>query len=472
MQWNSGTSLRWGAALLATAFTGCGLDLASPVDSATVRTPASWQAAGQGQHGRISEGWVGEFSDRRLERLVDEALAYNRDLKATAARMRAARYDELAGRSRLVPNLDAGGGAGFSLSENGPLLPTSESESYNLTLSAAWEVDLWGRLRDLTAAEAANTAAAEALYRGARLSLAANTAKAWYNLLAADAQVELAEFTLKSFRSNLRISERNYRGTGEGVLDVQFGRTNVAAAERSLQSSRLARNNASRALETLLGRYPSAALEGDNELPELRRGVPSGIPVGLLERRPDLAIARADVYASARRADAARKSLLPSLVLTGSGGTPVSRFANFLDPDWLVASVGASVAQNLFDGGQRANLGRAALERNEATIHDYSETALQAFREVENALDADRSLGEQEAFLLTEVKQAGLAEKQAVSDYSEGIEGADILSVLEAQRRATNARGNLINLRNNRLQNRIDLHLALGGDFRTPEPSK
>jgi len=192
----------------------------------------------------------------------------------------------------------------------------------------------------------------------------------------------------------------------------------------------------------------------------------------LVDRRPDLAIARARIFSTAKRADAARKSLLPSLALTTSVGTPVDQFRQLLDPQWLAASIAANIGQTLYAGGELSNQARAALERNKAAVTDYEQAALEAFREVENALAADRSLAAQEKFLVTEVEQAALAEKQATRDYADGIEGAGILNVLESQRRANNARSSLIRLRNNRLQNRIDLHLALGGDFKTAEPSK
>ena len=102
-------------------------------------------------------------------------------------------------------------------------------------------------------------------------------------------------------------------------------------------------------------------------------------------------------------------------------------------------------------------------------MQDYQQAALEAFREVESALAAEVSLAEQENYLRREVEQAALAERQSSRDYADGIEGADILDVLEAQRRANNARSSLIRLRSDRLLNRIDLHLALGGDFSTAE---
>lgn len=469
MQWNSRIHTRCLASLLA-LLPACGsLDFPSPQEDASIRTPASWQASGKGSEGRISTAWLDEFPDQRLHETVDRALERNQDLAATAARMREAEYTRIAGRSRLLPRAGLTTSASFSESRNGPAQAAS-SERYGLTVAAAWEVDLWRRLRDLTQADDADTVAVRAAYRGARLSLAASTAKSWCNLIAAEQQLELAQVTLESFQSNLRISERNYKGTGDGALDVQFGRTNVASARRSLESSRLQRDDAARALEVLTGSYPSGRASAGSDLPELRGSIPAGIPSDLLDRRPDLEIARARIYASAKRADAARKELLPRVDLTTSAGTPGTRFTNLLDPQWLATSIAANIIQNVYSGGQLSNQARAALERNQALVHDYTQSALIAFREVESALGADSSLAEQEVFLLQEVEQAALAEKQANRNYSEGIEGSNILDVLEAQRRANNARSGLIRLRNERLQNRIDLHLALGGDFRTRNP--
>lgn len=451
---------------------GCNsLQFGSPTESVVFETPAAWQAAGKGSDGQISKGWVSEFNDAGMRRMVDKALANNRDLAAAEARMREAEYVRMAGRSRLLPRASLVTSGSFSVSERGPL-PSRETENYGLTVATSWEADLWGRLRDLTAADEADLYATEASLRGARLSLAASTARAWCNLIAADQQHELAKVILDSFERNLRISERNYKNTGQGSLDVQFGRTNVAAAQRALESSKLARDEAARTIEVLTGSYPTGTTRGGKELPVLRKNIPAGLPSELLDRRPDLAVARARIFSTAKRADAARKSLLPRLALTASAGTPVDRFRQLLDPQWLAASIAANISQTLYAGGELSADARAALERNRATVKDYEQVTLEAFRDVESALATDRSLAAQESFLVTEVEQAALAERQANRDYADGVEGADILDVLESQRRANNARSGLIRLRNNRLQNRIDLHLALGGDFRTLEPSK
>lgn len=436
-----------------------------PVDAAGVRTPGSWVAASSGSEGRISTGWLSGLGDAALTQTVNEAMANNRDLKAAAARFRGVRQETIISRARSAPIVGLSGSGAFRDSPE-----SASSRDYGLNLAASWEVDLWGRLRDLNQAADAEERAAMEDFRGARLSLAANTAKAWCNLISAEQEVDLAVETLDSFRKNLRFIERNYLGTGEGALDIQFGRTNVSSAQRTLEQRRQDRESAARALELLLGRYPAGNVRARRELPRLRGSVPAGLPAELLDRRPDLAAARARLFASARQADAARKALLPSISLTGSAGTSTIRLTDFLEPSNLASSIAGRFNQAVSEGGALKAGARAALDRNDAELNTYLQAALSAFREVETTLSADRSLAAQETFLASELEQAALAERQAERDYSEGV-NPNILSVLEAQRRANNARASMIRLRNARLQNRIDLHLALGGDFQTPPPA-
>ncbi|MGA0844998.1 MAG: efflux transporter outer membrane subunit [Luteolibacter sp.] len=433
-----------------------------PLDAVQVHAPDGWMAASTGANASISNGWLAGFNDPVMTRLVDEALVHNQDLMAVAAAMREAGQSTLLTRARQRPTLDLGGGGTLVDSPDF----TSSSRQYGLNLAASWELDVWGRLRELTAAAQANEQAAVEDYRGARLSLAANTAKAWCNLLSAGQELALAKVTLDSFEKNLRIIERNYRGTGEGALDIQFGRTNVSSARRAVESRKVERDEAARSLELLLGRYPGGMMRDDAELPKLPDKIPAGLPAELLDRRPDLAAARARLFASARLADASRKSLLPSFSITAAGNAASPRLSDLLDWQKLTGSVAGTFAQTISSGGALSAEARASLIRNERLLHGYAQAALNAFREVEAALAADRSLAKQESFLSDEMAQAVLAERQAERDYAEGI-NPNILSVLEAQRRANNARAGMIRLRNERLQNRIDLHLALGGDFHT-----
>ncbi len=448
---------------LASSFTGCqNLKHLSPVSTTQISTPKAWASAQKGSHQKVSTGWLAEFKDSRMSRLVNEALKNNHDLKAAAHRLKAAEQGTIIGRANRLPSVSSSTSYSRSDSQN-----SSSSESYRISLNANWEADLWGRLRNLENAERADYAIALAEFRNARLSLAANTASAWCNLVTAERQLELAKKTLESYDTALPVVERRYRANISRAVDIQFARNNVASAERSLRVRRLNRDNAARNLETLLGRYPSAEIATSITLPYLSPNIPSGIPATLLERRPDLVRARARLYASAERAQVRAKNLLPSLNLTSSLSNSDDHIRRLLDPNFILYSAAASLAQTVYRGGQLKAEARIALEENRAQLEDYAQVALEAFREVESALAADHSLKEQEVFLEKEVQQTTLAEKRAISDITLGIEGASFLEYLEAQRRAENARASLIQLRNTRLQNRIDLHLALGGDFKT-----
>ena len=439
-----------------------------PAEGAAIDLPSLWKEASSGQHGKISTGWLSEFRDPRMNSLVQEAVKRNHNLQAAAYLLRSARESTITGRAARLPRISASGTTSRSHAGLGPS-PGISTRSYALTFAASWEIDVWGRLRDLDYATRADYQAALADYRSAQLSLAINTAKAWTNLTESQQQVDLAEKTRTDFKKSLSLISRRHREALLRAVDVQFGRNNVASAERNLRSQILRRDEAARVLQLLLGRYPSGELEATSELPNLKRQIPAGLPSQLLARRPDLAAGRSRIYASARRADAARKSLLPSLRLTGSGSNGSPQLRSALDPAYLTWSIASSLAQTVYQGGAPSAQARAALERNRSAIHDYTQNVLQAFREVESALQIDHSLREQERFLLIEVDQASKAQSAAERDLGLGIEGSSVLEILESQRRAVNARGSLIRLRNQRLQNRLDLHLALGGDYETME---
>jgi multidrug efflux system outer membrane protein len=467
---------RWLPALgLAVVLSGCAaVGLPRPGRDAQpgAASPEEWTRAEPSNRGPVGTGWLSTLGDPDLEALVEEALARNRNLRSAAARLRVVREGMILGRAGRLPTL----GAGMSVARSetafregrGDLGPFNGVNDYRLSLNAAWEVDLWGRLANLHRASQADYESERADFRAARLSLAANTIKAWCNVTAARLQVELSEQTRESFDRNQRIVERNYKAGDitASPLDVQFARNQLASTERGLISQRLALEEARRSLELLLGRYPAASVNGRQELPS-----------DLLMRRPDLISAAAALRASAERADAARKGLLPAISLSAAGasgasGASVDLLDLVANPAYLAGNVAASLGQPLYRGGALKAQAKQSLALNEAAIESFAGIALRAFREVESALAAEHSLAQQYAFLETEVRQANLAEIQATRDYSEGIVG--YLSVLEAQRRAFNARSAMISLRNTRIQTRIDLHLALGGDFADPpaDPSK
>lgn len=439
--------------------------------------PEIWTQAGKGNDGKISTGWLATFQDAEMSRLVDEAMRYNNDLRVSASRLRQAREGMTIGRSGRLPSFGAStsGSRSGSRFQGGTrdLSAWEQSTSYGLSFNASWELDLWGRLRDLEEASVHEYISERANFRAARLSLAANTAGAWCDLITNGLLVESAEQTLQMFITDLEIKEGNYKAGDENSssLDVKFGKNNVASAQRSLNSRELSLENTARLLEVLIGRYPSATIEHRSELPKLPSDVPAGLPSELLMRRPDLIVAQANVMASAARADAARKSLLPSITLSGRGSSSSDQLINLIDdPESIVWNVASSLSQTIFRGGAPTAQAKQALERNRSAIDNFVSVALRAFQEVESALANERSLAEQQKHVQTELNTAIEAERQAEQEIAQNL--VTPLQLLEAQRRVINARNSAISLQNQRLQNRINLHLALGGDFETvaPEP--
>jgi len=439
-----------------------------PTKQIKVTVPEAWSVSGGKTPSRISSGWIKDLNDSKLNQLVNEAMKRNPDLLATSERLKAARAGLVRARAAQIPSLDiSGSGSRSRTNQNAAGGTRSYSSNQRVSVGASWELDLWGRLGNLQNVAKADYDALLADFRGTRLSLAANIASLWYDLISSENQVLLAQDTLTSYRMVEKIIERNYKAATARALALQLSRNNVFSAERILRARMQRRDDARRIIEILLGRYPSGQMIAPATLPTIRRDIPTGLPAGLLSRRPDLIRARKRLDASFYRTLATQKSLLPSLKLTGRSGTASSDYSNLLNPGFLASSISTSLAQSIFEGGSQREDIRAAIARNKAAVHDYTRIALQAFREVESALASENWLKQQEHFLRKELQQATLAERQAERDYVEGVAGVDIIDLLESQRRASKARSSLIDLQNQRIQNRINLHLALGGDFNT-----
>ncbi|MGB3166708.1 MAG: TolC family protein, partial [Alteraurantiacibacter sp.] len=212
--------------------------------------------------------------------------------------------------------------------------------------------------------------------------------------------------------------------------------------------------------------YPAGALSTATTLPEIPTPPPVGLPVDLLTRRPDVAAAEYNLRAAGYRTAAAQRSLLPSLNLTGSAGTASDELGNLLDGDFFVWSIAGALLQPIFQGGRlRAQVRLAEGQRDEAT-EAYVDTLLTALSEVETALAVDDELATRETALATAADASQRSVDISFNRYRAGID--PFLTVLQSQQGALDARSALIATRRARLENRIALHLALGGGFGSP----
>lgn len=434
----------------------------------TAQSAANWTTTTAIYSGPTSpDGWLKDIPSGELKKRVHEAIKHNHDLKAAAARMRAARARSVIEGADRFPQISADHDASRALSVDQENM-RQRANDFSLALNLSWEIDLWGRLRDSANAAGLEANAAEADYRAARLSLAANTAKSWCNAIETELQLRLARETLTSFKNNLDVIQRAFDAGiddagGDNALDLRLARANVATAENQLALAGRNRDRAARSLETLLGRYPANTAKIAKSLPKMRRGVPAGLPSELLLRRPDLIAAERRLAARGLRVTAAKKAFLPSFTLTARGGTSAQQFSDLLSADRLIASIAAGLAQPVTQGKRlKGNLALTQAERDEA-IQSYAQSTLDAFREVETTLAAERYLASQESALISATEESDAAEELATDQYGRGL--VDIITVLDSQRRAFDSKRSLIAIRNERLQNRLDLYLALGGDF-------
>ena len=464
-----------GAVILAAwaATAGCAGHPSPEVPTLDVELPTSWESG----HDRDAAApsatdWWREFGDAELDRLVPQVLESNRDLAAAAARVDAAAAQaRIAGADRK-PRVSASSSAqrnrsnfiGLPIPGQEGQVSTSTSTSLGVDLSVSWEVDLWGRLRANRSAAKASTEAARADWEAVRLSLAGQTAKAWFAIAEARLQLELAEETLASRASTRERIRRRYDLGTRDALDLRLAIASEAGARSATAARARSLDAVERQLQLLLSRYPAAgSFEAAGSLPAPPSSLPTIVPAELLARRPDLAATESRLAAAGYDVAASRAALYPALSLSGSAGRLSSELEDLLDSDFSVWSLAANLLQPVFQGGRL----RAAVDLSEARRRELTETyvqaALVALGEVELALAALGSLEEQAEALRTAVAQSKDAQRLAERRYDAGL--VDYLAVLESQREATQSQVELLSIRRQQLDARVDLHLALGGGF-------
>ncbi len=446
------------AATLPFGLAGC-LSLPQPprdLASRHVDTPEAFAAAAGSQW--IGAGWIGEFNSDQLVALVEEALRRNPDLYTAAARIEEAEARLRVAGALLRPQLDGFGGA--SRADNGI---TGPANTYDLGLQVGWEIDLWGRLRSSRAAATSVVEAAGLDYVQARHSLAAAVSEAYFSIITAREQLAIDRELLAVEQFTAETTRQRVAAGVAISLDEDLAVANVALAEAAIQQSLSALQESQRALEILLGRYPSGVLDPNEGLPAVPGPVSTGVPSELLERRPDVLAAARRVDAAFYNVQQARAARLPSLTLSSSVGT-------LLDPDELFWSIAGDIFAPIYTGGRlRAEVEAAGAQQRQA-LGQYASTALEAFREVETALANEQYLAAQEAELATASERLRRASQTADNRYQNGV--MTILELIQVRRQDFQTRSQLLGVRFERLRQRLNLYLALGGRFTPPKADR
>lgn len=462
-----GRALACGLAALALAGCAVGPRYQRPESVA----PAGFRDAPEDPASVADLPWFEVFRDEALRRHVEEALATNRDLLAAAARVEQARGLAAVQRGELFPQ------AGFELDayrEGGSTFgaPTKGDRAQTNTLgllNAAWELDVWGRIRRATEAARAELLATEAFRRGVVLSLVTGVAQAYFELRELDLELEITQRTVESFRETRDLFDRQFRGGVTSKLDYLRGEAalaQAAAAVPDLQRRIVAKENE---LSVLLGR-PAGGIERGAVLTEqeLPPEVPAGIPSQLLERRPDVIQAEQILHAETARIGEAFANFFPRIGLTAAAGRTSGELDSVLSGPSFWTLVGSAVGP-IFTFGRTWYGWRSAEAGAQAALHDYEQSVLIALADVSDALTARERLAEVRVEQERAVEALAESLRIARIRYVGGL--ATYLEVLDAQQQLFPAELDLSRTRRDELLAVVALYRALGGGWEEAPPA-
>lgn len=417
--------------------------------------------------------WWERLGDPSLSDLVAEMLSNNKDLAVSVARVRQAQasLENIAG-TRL-PSLDLAPSASRSFTTN-RTGDRTYANSFSVGTTLSWQTDLFGRLRRSERAQAANLAAAEADWQGLIHTQIATLVRTRVALATLERRLAATQTIAESRLATLNAVERRYRAGLESTnaVDLHAARENYTSALADIPSLENDIAATITSLHVLLGRIPgNSPIERDTlaNIPP-PQDVPLGVPASLLDRRPDLRAAEFRLEAATENVGVAIADLYPNLTLTGSLSSTDPSIGNLFDVTSLAGSLMAQIAQPLFDGGAR----QATVRQREAQMAEqaaaYAGNILTAIKEVQDALVAERKSGARLVQLESTLREVRLAEASSFDRFRRGIGSYERL--LETQRRLQNAEQTLLIEQQNKWNARIDLLLALGGDWLTTQPDQ
>jgi len=415
----------------------------------------------------IRDNWLASFDDPALNALVAEALINNPDLKVAATVVeQAGQYVEMA-KAALRPAINLFGVGGINMG-GGDI----SSSLQGVSLGVSWEPDLWGRMRYGRNAAQATYASVQADYEFSRQSLAAMVARGWFGASESLIQTRIAQAMVSSSSELVALSEKRWEIGVGSEQDVALARANLATFQDAARQVDLAHEQNLRALELLLGRYPAAELAAREELTDMPGPIPTGLPLQMLERRPDMIAAEQRVAAAFNRVGEAKAARLPRIILNANVASISSDVLQLQDDfDNPTGGAGAKLIAPIYRGGElQTQVEIRTLEQKEA-VADYARMALRALGDVENGLAASEALSQRKALLEQAVTDNERAVELAETSFRVGR--ADRRTVEQQQLSLQSARQALLRVQSEALSQRTYLHLALGGSFEpplTPEP--
>jgi NodT family efflux transporter outer membrane factor (OMF) lipoprotein len=435
---------------------------------ATFKEAQGWKIA-QPRDEQPRAHWWEVFDDPLLNGLVAQVEIDNQNIKLAEANVRQARALTEQARSAFFPTVTGGASA-----TRGSLSGTGRSTSagtgsggvvnvYNLSLEGTWELDLWGRVRRNVESSEASAQASAADLGAATLSAQALLVQDYLLLRVQDAEIDLLQNTAAVYEKSLQLTKNQYAVGVAGRSDVVLAEAQLKSTQAQAIDAGVQRAQLEHAIAVLIGKPPAAFSIPPTRMKETFPEIPTGVPSELLERRPDVAAAERRTAAANAQIGVAQAAFYPTLTLSATGGFASSSIANLLSLPSRYWSVGAALAQTLFDGGLRRAQTEQAIAGYDASVANYRQTVLTAFQEVEDSLAALRLL-EHEAVVQDEaVSAARESVTITTNQYRAGT--ANYLAVVVVQAGALQNERTAVAIRGQRLAASVALIKALGGGW-------
>lgn len=415
-------------------------------------------------------GWREFFLDERLQQVIQVGLDNNQDLRLAAANVLQARAQYRVQRSDLLPSVSASGAgtftnsAAFAAGAGGTGGGTADIEYYTANVGiSSFEIDLFGRVRNLSKAALEQYFATEEAQRATRVALIGEIANAWLTLASDRDQLKIAEQTLTAFQQTLELTSAQFRIGVASELESRQAETSYQSARNDIAALRTRIAQDVNALQLLTGATVPATLlpDGLGETPATIDVLPGNIPSEVLLRRPDVLGAEHQLIAQNANIGAARAAFFPTISLTATAGLISSALGSLFSSGTDTYNVSPSVSLPLFDFGRRKGNLDYARASQQAAVATYQKTIQTAFREVSDALAQRGTIDEQIAAQTARARAADVTATLADARYRAGIDS--FLIALDSQRNAYAARQALVTTRLSRASNLVSLYRTLGG---------
>lgn len=440
--------------LLSCTLAAC--SLAPRYDLPEQPVPPAWELAETAEDASApAPEWWHRYGSAELDALMAQALAGNHDLNAAVARIGQARAALRVARASLWPTAAASASASRDRVDDGGIVTSEDSR---IGLSVDYDADLWGANRNSAASSALRLALTEHNRNAIRLALQADVALAYFQLLALEDRIAIAQQNLDAARELLRLIEVRFDNGAATALDLAQQRTTLLNIQAQIPALRQASVETRHALAVLTGQPPQELTVGGGSIADV--ALPAfdpGLPAEALFRRPDVRAAEAALLAANADVGVARAALFPDLGVSAS--VIASDFAS--GGTATVATLAASVAQTLFDGGARRGRIELSLAEREELAENYAQAVLLALADVENALSAVTTSARRVELLTETAAQAREAYRLSRVRFDAGA--IDLITVLDSQRTLLGAEDALVQAKQARLDASAELVRALGG---------